>query len=159
MRMSFPSASRALPVAQDGVFAQMRDALLRWAGRSAAAPIGGSVAAQPNGSDGLAVLAFPVRGEALLVNLARTLRARSPAAEQANDPFRLTLSSGRRLRLSIDRDAYVEYHAEDASFQLKIDAAPSRLTLETTDFAVLVNFVMQYRAERGAVPESCGVAS
>ncbi|WP_245258345.1 hypothetical protein [Rhodopseudomonas palustris] len=157
--MSFPIAARAASAAQDGVLVQMRDALLRWAGRPAEPPIAHNVVPERNETDGNDVLAFPIRGEALLVNLARMLRDRPAAAGQADDPFCLTLSSGRRLRLSIDRDAYVEYHAEDASFQLRIDTAPSRLTLETTDFAMLVKFVSQYRVERSAARGPCGSAS
>jgi hypothetical protein len=95
------------------------------------------------------VLAFPIRGEALLVRLAEGLRERLPSgALEPADPFLLTLSRGPRSRLSIDRDAYVEFHAERAAFHLIIDAAPdARVTLETTDFDTLVKFVMQYVAE------------
>jgi hypothetical protein len=95
------------------------------------------------------VLPFPIRGEALLVNLANELRDRVTAGELEDDPFLATISRGRRPRLSIDRDAYVEFNAEDESFHLKIDAAPVlTLTLETKEFTRLVEFVFQYFAER-----------
>ncbi|KPF96846.1 hypothetical protein IP86_15205 [Rhodopseudomonas sp. AAP120] len=161
MCTSFPHPPRVADAVQDSMFVQMRDALLRRFGRRPAVLRGVGVVAEPEqgGRDdgGAAVLAFPVRGEALLVKLAGMLRDRT--AGQADDPFRLTLSNGRYRRLSIDRDAYVEYHAEDGSFQLKIDAPPSRLTLETTDFALLVKFVLQYSADCGVVSRSCGEAS
>jgi hypothetical protein len=94
------------------------------------------------------VLPFPIRGEALLVNLANELRSRVTAGELEDDPFLATMTRGRRPRLSIDRDAYVEFKAEDETFELKIDAAPVTLTLETKEFARLVEFVFQYFVER-----------
>ncbi|WP_225704702.1 hypothetical protein [Bradyrhizobium cenepequi] len=95
------------------------------------------------------VLPFPIRGEALLVKLASELRGRVTAGELEDDPFLATLSRGRRARLSIDRDAYVEFNAEDETFHLKIDAMPVlTLTLETKEFARIVEFVFQYFAER-----------
>ncbi len=95
------------------------------------------------------VLPFPIRGEALLVKLANELRGRVTAGELEDDPFLATISRGRRARLSIDRDAYVEFNAEDETFHLKIDAAPVlALTLETKEFTRLVEFVFQYFAER-----------
>jgi hypothetical protein len=96
-----------------------------------------------------AVLKFPIRGEALLARLADLLRDRLPCGEASPDPFLLTLSRGPRPRLSIDRAAYVEFHAEWASFHLIIDAAPdSRVTLETTDFDTVEKFVAQYLVDR-----------
>jgi hypothetical protein len=96
-----------------------------------------------------AVLQFPIRGEALLARLADLLRDRLPCGEASPDPFLLTLSRGPRPRLSIDRAAYVEFHAEWASFHLIIDAAPdARVTLETTDFDTVEKFVAQYLADR-----------
>jgi hypothetical protein len=95
-----------------------------------------------------AVLHFPIRGEALLARLAELLRDRLPSGAERGDPFLLTLSRGQRPRLSIDRAAYVEFHAEHASFHLIVDAGPdSRVTLETTDFDTLVKFVVQYLAD------------
>jgi hypothetical protein len=95
------------------------------------------------------VLPFPLRGEALLVNLANELRGRVTAGELEDDPFLATISRGRRVRLSIDRDAYVEFNAEDETFHLKIDATPVlTLMLETKEFTRLVEFVFQYFVER-----------
>jgi hypothetical protein len=135
----------------DGVVVHMRNLLRRTLARlhlahsrmeSTAAPL------DDRGAQAV-LLAFPVRGEALLLRLAEGLRDRlSFAATEQADPFFLTLSRGSRPRLSIDRDAYVEFHAESTAFHLIIDATPeSRVTLETTDFDTLVRFVMQYVAE------------
>ncbi len=148
--------------AHDGVLVQMRDALLRTLARfrpavASTVEIAAAAEAHVERSDG-AVLAFPLRGEALLVNLAGTLRERVLRAGAADDPFLMTMSRSPRPRLSLDRDAYVEFHAEDSTFHLKIDAVPaSRLTLETAEFTTLVKFVLQYLAERhGELDQSGG---
>jgi hypothetical protein len=135
---------------QEGVVVHMRHLLRRTLTRLRLAYSQMETAAAPAADRTQAVLlAFPIRGEALLVRLTEGLRERLPsAALELADPFLLTLSRGPRLRLSIDRDAYVEFYAESAAFHLIIDAAPdSRVTLETTDFDTLVKFVMQYVAE------------
>ncbi|CCE05260.1 conserved hypothetical protein [Bradyrhizobium sp. STM 3843] len=145
----------------DGVLVQMRHALLRTLARFRPAvvstvAIAAAVDAHVEPSEA-AVLAFPVRGEALLVNLASTLRERVMRSDAADDPFLMTMSRSPRPRLSIDRDAYVEFHAEDSTFHLKIDAIPaSRLTLETPEFTMLVKFVLQYLAERHGEPDQGG---
>ena len=107
---------------------------------------GQTASADDRGRDAV-LLPFPIRGEALLVRLAEALRDRSRFGMSGDDPFILTISRSPRLRLSIDRAAYVEFRAESASFHLTIDAAPeSRVTLETTDFDTLVKFAVQYVA-------------
>src|SRR5262245_64436783 len=102
----------------------MRDALLRRLGRfrlgSAPRQLLSAGSQKADLRDDAAVLRFPIRGEALLVNLASTLRARMAHSEQDIDPFWMTMSRSSRPRLSLDRDAYVEFHAEDESFRLKI---------------------------------------
>jgi hypothetical protein len=106
------------------------------------------------------LLSFPIRGEALLVRLAEALRDRVHFGMSGDDPFILTISRSPRLRLSIDRAAYVEFRAESASFHLTIDAAPeSRVTLETTDFDTLVKFAVQYVAEEHRDLRNLEVAS
>jgi hypothetical protein len=146
----------------DGVLAQMRDALLRKLGRlrPAAAKQALVVMEDESQESAAAVLSFPVRGEALLVNLANALRECVPQGGEGSDPFQITMLRSARPRLSIDRDAYVEFHVEDGTFHLKIDAAPSsRLTLETPDFAVLVKFVRQYLTDRYGGPETAGAGA
>ena len=149
----------------DGVLVQMRDALLRTLTRWRPALAASELPAVRLGDRGdAAVLPFPIRGEALLVNLASTLRERALRERGVDDvavgdPFLMAMSRGPRPRLSLDRDAYVEFCAEDASYHLKIDAAPaSRLTLETTEFTTLVKFVLQYLAERDGQTEHAGDA-
>ncbi|WP_322516779.1 hypothetical protein SR870_04120 [Rhodopseudomonas palustris] len=160
-RLLFPLAPRPVPVVQEGVLVQMRDALLRRFGRQQAAAVGiGAVSApQRDEAGGAAVLEFPIRGDARLVGLAGMLAKWMAPAELEEDPFRLKLLNGRRRSLSIDRDAYVEHRAEDGSFQLVIDSVRFRLTLETSDFALLVKFVLQYCAEQGYLARSGEAAS
>ena len=163
MRTPFPLMPVRGKDAHDGVLVQMRDALLRrLAWRRPVAAANDALAVMPQaggGRDHPAVLAFPIRAEALLANLACSLRDRLGIRERAGDPFLMTMSRSPRPRLSLDRDAYVEFHAEDSTFRLKIDAVPaSRLTLETSEFAVLVKFVLQYLAERHGDPELSGDA-
>jgi hypothetical protein len=164
MRTPFPlTPLRCKDVHHDGVLVQMRDALLRRLGRLRLVPQpharSAAVSEDVVPRDDAAVLRFPIRGEALLANLANTLRDRVAHSEQDDDPFLMTMSRNARPRLSLDRDAYVEFHAEDDSFRLKIDAAPaSRLTLETTEFTTLVKFILQYLAERHGDPEQGGDA-
>jgi hypothetical protein len=159
MRTHFTPTAARDKLAHEGVIAQMRDALMRTLARfrptqAAAAP---AIVNQAGGD--AAVLRFPIRGEALLVNLASTLRERAQGVEVSEDPFWLTLSRAPRPRLSLDRNAYVEFHAEDSTFHLKIDAVPaSRLTLETTEFVTLVKFVLQYLAERHGDVQAIGDA-
>jgi hypothetical protein len=137
--------------ADEGVVVHMRSLVRRTLTRLRLAYSQGGSGAAPAGDRGseAVLLAFPIRGEALLVRLAEGLRDRLPPnALKEADPFQLTLSRGPRPKLSIDREAYVEFHAESASFHLVIDAAPdSRVTLETTDFDTLVKFAVQYVAE------------
>jgi hypothetical protein len=107
-----------------------------------------------------AILYFPLRGEALLARLADRLRDKLASDASGRDPFLLTLSRGQRPCLSIDRSAYVEFHAERASFHIVIDAAPdSRVTLETTDFDTVLKFGVRYLAEGCRDHEPCEVAS
>ena len=164
MRSPFPYTSASNKDAHDGVLVQMRDALLRTLARFRPAAVSTATmaaAAAPHVEQSeAAVLAFPVRGEALLVNLASTLRERVMRAGATDDPFLMTMSRSPRPRLSLDRDAYVEFHAEDSTFHLKIDAVPaSRLTLETPEFTMLVKFVLQYLAERHGEPDQSGGTS
>ena len=63
-------------------------------------------------------------------------------------------------RLSIDRAAYVEYLPDRCMYCVAIEAQPdTKVTLETTDFDTVVQFVAQYVAERLSEPATLDVAS
>ncbi|XSC43006.1 hypothetical protein ACF1BQ_033555 [Bradyrhizobium sp. RDT10] len=95
------------------------------------------------------LLPFPVRGEALLVKLADLLRSRIADRGLDRDPLLLLISRCPGSRLSIDRSAYVEFLADRCMYCVAIEAQPdTRVTVETTDFDTVVNFVVQYVAER-----------
>lgn len=95
------------------------------------------------------LLPFPFRGEALLVKLADQLRSRIAHRRLDRDPLLLLISRCPGSRLSIDRAAYVEYLTDRCMYYVAIEAQPdTRVTLETSDFDTVVQFVVQYVAER-----------
>ena len=103
------------------------------------------------------ILQFPLHGEALLVRLADTLRSRiaiNPTGGAAErDRLLLTMSRCPGSRLSIDACANVEFDAGLSVYRMTIEAAPdTTVTLDTSDFDTLVNFVVQYIAERLPAP-------
>jgi hypothetical protein len=115
-------------------------------------------------AQGGVILQFPLHGEALLVKLADTLRSRiavSPVRRGTErDPLLLTMSRCPGSRLSIDARANVEFDAGLSLYCMTIEAAPdTTVTLNTTDFDTLVNFVVQYIAERFSTPATLEVAS
>jgi len=106
------------------------------------------------------VLRFPLRGEALLVKLAELLRSRIAGRGPERDPLLLTISRCPGSRLSIDRRAYIAFDADRSAYQVAIEAAPdTTITLDTTDFDAVVDFVVQYIAERLSVPATLEAAS
>jgi hypothetical protein len=91
------------------------------------------------------LLQFPIRGEALLVRLADLLRSQVDDRDLDRDSLQLTMSRRPITRLSIDDTAYVEFNAETASYYVEVTASPdTRLTLQSSDFDTIVNFVVQY---------------
>ena len=146
-----------------GVLVQMRAALRRTLTRLRlvdAAFDDCAVRVSPTGNGHCVVLAFPIRGEALLVRLAGVLRDSLMCNAPGAGPFLLTLSRVPRSRLSIDAAAYVEFRTETATFQLTVETAPdARMTLETGDFDTLVKFVVEYIAEKRRDPHQLEVAS
>lgn len=105
------------------------------------------------GSDTGMVLRFPIRGEALLVKLADLLRKHVANCAPERDPLLLAMSRCPGSRLSIDRVAYVDFLADRCTYHVVIEAAPdARITLDTTDFDTVVNFVVQYVTGRNAEP-------
>jgi hypothetical protein len=106
------------------------------------------------------VLNFPIYGEALLVRLAERLRSRVAERDAARDPLLLTISRCPGSRLEIDSDAFVEFHADCSTYQLVIAASPdATVTVETTDFDTVMQFVAQYVMERLAAPATLEAAS
>lgn len=132
--------------------------------RAAAADAGRRAAGGGHGARDAVVLRFPLHGEALLVKLADMLRRRISHGGPERDPLLLALSrrpgSHSGARLSIDRCAYVEFDAERSAYHVAIEAAPdTTVSLDTTDFDAVVNFVVQYAAERIAAAPTLEVAS
>jgi hypothetical protein len=112
---------------------------------------------RPDAARGAVVLPFPLRGEALLVKLADRLRSRFTETELERDLLLLTISRCPDSRLSIDHDAYVEFHADAAMYHVAIEAVPdTRIMLDTTDFDTVVNFVAHYLAGRLPMSASLG---
>lgn len=110
------------------------------------------------------LLQFPLHGEALLVQLAELLRRRMAERVASRgpecDPLLLTVSRCPRSRLSIDRCTYVEFDAGRCAYHVAIEAAPdTTVTLDTTDFDAVVNFLVQYIAERPSAVATLEVAS
>ncbi len=108
-------------------------------------------------ASGGVILQFPLHGEALLVKLADTLRNRlaiDPAGYATErDRLLLTMSRCPGSRLSIDACANVEFDSGQSVYRMTIEAAPdTTVTLNTSDFDTLVNFVVQYVAERLPAP-------
>lgn len=95
------------------------------------------------------VLSFPIRGEALLVQMAERLRQRVGDRGGAHEPLVLTLSRCPHSRLTIDWTTYVEFNPQLATYRVVIDAAPgTRFTIETADFDMVVSFIAPYVTDR-----------
>jgi hypothetical protein len=95
------------------------------------------------------VLAFPIRGEALLVKLADVLRSRILSFDAACHGLLPVLSNEPDLRLWIGDDAHVEFDAKRSEYHLTIQApSGTRMIIQTADFDALVSFVLQYVSER-----------
>jgi hypothetical protein len=106
------------------------------------------------------LLPFPIRGEALLVRLAELLRHRVGDDGPRHDPFLFSLSRRPQSRLTLDFQSYVEFVSSRSEFRLAIDVAPNtNITITTTDFDALVEFVVQYVCSRLAEAPSLEAAS
>ncbi len=94
---------------------------------------------------GAVLLPFPIRGEALLVKLAELLRARIATVALSPNVFLLTMSRAPRSCLAIDHASYIAFDAERAAFHVVLEARPdTTITLDTTNFDTLVQFVVEY---------------
>lgn len=163
-RLVLPLSSLARPIFGGGFLLRMRAWL------AAVQPACGEhtrepeVAARPVADNGTVqsaiLLPFPIRGEALLVKLADTLRGRIADREPRHNPFLLAISRGPRSQLLIDQAAYIEFHTDRASYHMVVEAASdATVTLDTTDFDTLVQFVVQYINGRLSEPTALEVAS
>ncbi len=106
------------------------------------------------------LLHFPIHGEALLVKLADLLRKRVANRGFERDPLLLMMSRCPGSRLSIDRIAYIDFLADRSMYHVVIEAAPdAKISLDTTDFDTVVDFVVQYVTERISRPVALEAAS
>ena len=106
------------------------------------------------------VLAFPIRGEALLVKLADVLRGRISSFDPACHDLLPLLSHEPDLRLWIGDDAHVEFDPKRSEYHLTIEApSGTRMIIQTADFDALVTFVLQYVSERLTNADLLEVAS
>ena len=119
-------------------------------------------ASQPHAVErgGTAVLPFPIRGEAVLARLAHVLRGRIGETGPDGDPLLLTISRGSQCRLTIDGAAYVEFCHDRSGFHVEVEATPdTTVSLRTTDFDIVVGFVMHYVGEKLGGPAMLEAAS
>ena len=99
------------------------------------------------------VFHFPIHGEALLVRLADLLRKRAVNRGLERDPLLLLISRCPTPRLSIDHTAYIDFLADRSTYRFVIEAAPdAKVTLDTTDFDIVVKFVVQYVTDQISGP-------
>ena len=117
-------------------------------------------AAQQDHARSAILLPFPIHGEALLVKLAELLRNRVAHREASESSFILTIARAARSRLLIDESSYVEFHPWCSAYHVSVEAAPeTTVTIVTTDFDTLVQFVVQYVEGRLAEHAALEVAS
>ncbi|MDB5716499.1 MAG: hypothetical protein JWO15_3896 [Sphingomonadales bacterium] len=106
------------------------------------------------------VLAFPVRGEALLVKLAEVLRCKIAAFDRSCHGLLPMLDHDPDLRLWIGDDAHVVFDGRSSEYHLTIETpSGTRMIIQTVDFDALVTFVLQYVSERLADAALLEVAS
>jgi hypothetical protein len=136
--------------------------LRAWLASGASVPrdVQPSDAAQLDHATTATLLPFPIHGEALLVKLAELLRNRVTQLAASGSPFNLTISRAARSRLLIDDSSYVEFHPRCSAYHVVVEAAPATtVTIVTTDFDTLVQFVVQYVEGRLAEHAALEVAS
>jgi hypothetical protein len=110
----------------------------------ACGPAGGGASAAPAGQ----VLAFPVRGEALVIALAGLLRSRI-AQSPRRDLFDLAVVREPSPHLRLDQASYVEFEPGRAVYRLIVAlCSTTALTIETEDFDQIVAFVVEYVNDR-----------
>jgi NAD(P)H-hydrate repair Nnr-like enzyme with NAD(P)H-hydrate epimerase domain len=133
-------------------------------GRGGSAEMRHDAAKMRGGTNALAeagiVLPFPIHGEALLVKLAEVLRARIADCGPEWNPLLPQLSRRPWSRLSIDHQAHVEFLEHRGEYRAVIDAQlGTKVIVETAEFDVVVDFVLQYVTGRLAEPAELEAAS
>lgn len=148
------------PIERDADERRGRSTGVRTAATGSARPVALPADRRGHAEHGGVLLPFPLRGEALLVKLADQLRSRIGNAGLDHDPLLVRISRCPGSRLSLDRAAYVEFLADRNLYCVVIEAQPeTKVTVETTNFDTVVQFVVQYVAERLAEPVTLDVAS
>jgi hypothetical protein len=106
------------------------------------------------------VLPFPIRGEALLVKLATHLKAVVEKDRRGRSPFLFAITHMPQARLLIDEMAHAEFDVARGEFRIQVLVAPdTRITAETSDFDVMVDFIAQYMRGRLVETSALEVAS
>lgn len=106
------------------------------------------------------LLRFPIRGEALLVKLATHLKSVVGEDRLPRAPFLFAITHVPHARLLIDEMAHAEFDVARGEYRIQVLVAPdTRVTVETSDFDVMVDFVAQYMRERLVETSALGVAS
>jgi len=97
------------------------------------------------------VLTFPLSAEAQLLRVAEGLRLRvGPSCSTDDVVLELSRRSGACLK--VDADTTVDFDGARGVFRVVVEATcDTRLTLQTTQFDAVVNFLAQYILERGHV--------
>lgn len=107
-----------------------------------------------------ALLPFPIRGEALLVRLATRLKAVVEKDQLRRSPFLFAITHSPHARLLIDEMAHAEFDAVSREYRVQVLVTPdTRVTAETSDFDVMVDFIAQYMRERLLETSTLEVAS
>ncbi len=114
-----------------------------------------------NESDATAmVLPFPIRGEALLVKLATHLKGVVEKDRLRRSPFLFAITHAPHARLLIDEMAHAEFDVIRGEYRIQVLVTPeTRVTAETSDFDVMVDFIAQYMRERLVETSALEVAS
>jgi hypothetical protein len=106
------------------------------------------------------LLPFPIRGEALLVKLATQLKGIVEKDQLRRSPFLFAMTHAPHARLLIDEMAHAEFDVVRGEYRIQVLVTPdTRVTAETTDFDVMVDFIAQYMRERLVETSALEVAS
>jgi hypothetical protein len=106
------------------------------------------------------VLPFPLRAEALLAKLATHLKGVVEKDHLRRSPFLFAITQAPHARLLIDEMAHAEFDVVRGQYRMQVLVTPeTRVTAETSDFDVIVHFIVQYLRERLVETSALEVAS